>query len=211
MKIRKVLPSAVKPTVRRRDGSRKAGAKKPEGATPEEVMTLLRVDPIELGIGYGLMPLVDPSVGGDLLDRIGMIRKQIATEMGLVIPAVRVHDNLQLRPNQYEIRIRGQTVGRGEIMANQLLAMDSGAASERIEGMPTTEPAFGLPAVWIPRSQRDRAEAVGYTVVDPSAVVATHLSEVIKGNAADILTRQDVQALIDNLQPFHDLLAVICL
>ena len=178
----------------------KVAKKKPEGSTPEDVMGLLRVDPIELGIGYGLMPLVDASVGGDLLDRIGMIRKQIASDMGIVIPAVRVHDNLQLKPNQYEIRIRGQSVGKGDIMSNQVLAMDSGAASEKIEGMPTTEPAFGLPAVWIPRAQRDRAEAAGYTVVEPSAVVATHLSEVIKGNGADIMTRQDMQALIDNVK-----------
>jgi flagellar biosynthesis protein FlhA len=179
----------------------KEAAKRPTGATPEDVMALLRVDPIELGIGYGLMPLVDAAAGGDLLERIGMIRKQVATELGLVIPAVRVHDNLQLRPNQYEIKIRGQRVGIGDIMVNQLLAMDSGAASEKIEGMATTEPAFGLPATWINRAQRDRAEAVGYTVVEPSAVVATHLSEVIKTHAENILTRQDVQHLIDNLKP----------
>jgi flagellar biosynthesis protein FlhA len=167
---------------------------------PESVVSLLHVDPMELEIGYSLIPLVDPEQGGDLLDRVTMIRRQCALDLGIVVPPIRIRDNMQLKPNAYVIKIRGNEVARGEIKPDYYLAMNPGMVTEELEGEETTEPAFGLPAIWITESQRERAEAAGYTVVDPPSIVATHLTEVIKRHAHEILSRQDTQVLIDNLK-----------
>jgi len=167
---------------------------------PERVEGLLRVDPMELEVGYGLIPLVDPQQGGELLERVTMIRRQVAMDMGLVVPPIRIRDNMQLDPSEYCVKIRGAEIARGRVEAGRLLAMDSGVATGRIEGIETTEPAFGLPAVWITKSQKDRAASMGYTVVDSESVVATHLTEVIKSHAAEILTREQVTGLLDNLK-----------
>ncbi len=170
---------------------------------PEAVAPLLALDPMELEIGYGLIPLVDPQEAGNLLDRITRIRRQMALDLGIILPTVRVRDNLQLQPNQYVVKLRGVEVARGDLLINQYLAMNAGMADEQIEGVPTTEPAFGLPALWIQAGLKDRAELLGYTVVDPPSVLTTHLTEVIKGNAASILSRQDVQTLVNNLKADH--------
>jgi len=170
---------------------------------PESVISLLQVDPMEIEIGYSLIPLVDPKQGGDVLDRITMIRRQIALELGLVVPPIRIRDNMQLKPSEYVIKIRGVEVGRGELMVDYYLAMNPGTAKEKIEGIETREPAFGLPAIWIPPELRERAEWLGYTVVDPPAVLATHLTEVIKRHASELLTRQEVQGLIDLVKGQH--------
>ncbi|MHC4917173.1 MAG: flagellar biosynthesis protein FlhA [Planctomycetota bacterium] len=167
---------------------------------PERVEGLLRVDPMELEVGYGLIPLVDPVQGGELLERVTMIRRQVALDMGLVVPPIRIRDNMQLEPSEYCVKIRGAEVARGRVEPGRLLAMDSGAASGKVEGIETREPAFGLPAVWITKSQKDRAAAFGYTVVDAESVVATHLTEVIKRHAAEILTREQVTGLLENLK-----------
>ncbi|MEB3222934.1 MAG: flagellar biosynthesis protein FlhA [Candidatus Sericytochromatia bacterium] len=167
---------------------------------PENVMNLLAVDPMELEIGYRLIPLVDAAQGGDLLDRITMIRRQTALKMGVVLPPIRVRDNLQLKPKEYRINLRGIEIARGDIQIDHFLAMNAGMAVGPIEGIPTKEPVFGLPAYWIPEGRREEAEIMGYTVFDPSSVVATHLTEVVKQHAADVLTRQDVQALLNNIK-----------
>jgi len=169
-------------------------------AKPERVEGLLKVDPMELEVGYGLIPLVDPSQGGELLERVTMIRRQIAMDLGLVVPPIRIRDNMQLDPGEYCIKLRGTEVARGKAMADRLLAMDSAVATGKIEGLETKEPAFGLPAVWISKAQKDRAAAMGYTVVDAESVVATHLTEVIRSHAAEILTREQVTRLLDNLK-----------
>ncbi|MDH4098958.1 MAG: flagellar biosynthesis protein FlhA [Nitrospirota bacterium] len=174
-----------------------AAPAKPE--EPEVVHSLLAVDALEIEVGYGLISLVDTSQGGDLLERIKSIRRQCALELGIVIPPIRIRDNLQLKPNQYSILIKGVEVAGGEVMPNYYLAMNPGTAEGRLEGVETKEPAFGLPAVWIDERSRERASVLGYTVVDPSTVAATHLTEVIKSSAADLLGRQDVQGLLDNL------------
>ncbi|MFP5504303.1 MAG: flagellar biosynthesis protein FlhA, partial [Candidatus Sericytochromatia bacterium] len=167
---------------------------------PENVMNLLTVDPMELEIGYRLIPLVDASQGGDLLDRITMIRRQTATKLGLVLPPIRVRDNLQLKPKEYRINLRGIEIARGEIQPDHYMAMNAGMAQGTLEGTPTKEPVFGLPAFWITESKKEEAEIAGFTVFDPSSVVATHLTEVVKLHAPDILSRQDVQSLLDNIK-----------
>jgi flagellar biosynthesis protein FlhA len=167
---------------------------------PENVADLLQVDPMELEIGYGLIPLVDQEQGGNLLSRITMIRRQLALDLGVVLPTIRVRDNLQLRPNTYVVKLRGVEVARGELMVTHFLAMNPGTAEDGLEGVQTTEPAFGLPALWIGQGQRETAELLGYTVVDPSSVLTTHLTEVIKAHAPAILGRQDVKSLTDNLR-----------
>src|SRR5579885_3534181 len=174
------------------------GQPAPKG--PESVMNLLSVDPMELEIGYGLIPLVDVQEGGNLLNRITLIRRQTALELGIVVPTIRIRDNLQLPPNTYVIRLRGAEIARGELIMNYYLAMSAGVATERIEGIPTTDPAFGLPALWITGAQKERAEMLGYTVVDAASVLTTHLTEVIKSHAADILSRQDVQTLLNHVK-----------
>ncbi|MBQ4483285.1 MAG: flagellar biosynthesis protein FlhA [Lachnospiraceae bacterium] len=167
---------------------------------PENVVSLLSVDPIELEFGYGIIPLADVNQGGDLLDRVVMIRRQIALEMGTVVPIIRLRDNIQLNPNQYIIKIKGVQVADGEIMFDHYMAMNPGYVEEEIVGIDTTEPSFHLPAKWITEGQRERAESLGYTVVDPPSIIATHLTEVIRQHIAELLTRQDTQNLIDNLK-----------
>lgn len=166
---------------------------------PENVMGLLKVDDIELEFGYGLIPLADVSQGGDLLDRIVMIRRQIAMELGLIVPIVRLRDNIQLNPNEYMIKIKGVKVSSGEVYFDHYLAMDSGMGEGDIEGIETVEPAFGLPAKWITEKEREKAEIYGYTVVDPPSVIATHLTEIIKEKAYELIGRQDVKTLIENV------------
>ena len=167
---------------------------------PENVVSLLQVDPIELEFGYGIIPLADVNQGGDLLDRVVMIRRQIALELGCVVPMIRLKDNIQLNPNQYVIKIKGVPVSEGEILFDHYMAMNPGYVEEEITGIPTFEPSFHLPAIWITESQRERAESLGYTVVDPPSIIATHLTEVIRNNLNELLTRQDVQNLINNIQ-----------
>ncbi len=167
---------------------------------PENVVSLLQVDPIELEFGYGIIPLADVNQGGDLLDRVVMIRRQIALELGTVVPIIRLRDNIQLNPNQYIIKIKGIQITEGEILFDHYMAMNPGYVEEEITGIPTFEPSFHLPAIWITESQRERAESLGYTVVDPPSIIATHLTEIIRSHIAELLTRQDVQNLIDNLK-----------
>ncbi len=165
----------------------------------ENVNSLLQVDPIELEFGYGIIPLADVNQGGDLLDRVVMIRRQIALELGAVVPIIRLRDNIQLNPNQYIIKIKGIQVSEGEILFDHYMAMNPGYVEDEITGIPTFEPAFHLEAMWITESQRERAESLGYTVVDPPSIIATHLTEVIKEHLDELLNRQDVQNLIDNI------------
>jgi len=171
-----------------------------EVRSPESVISLLQVDPIEFEFGYGLIPLADTQQGGDLLDRIILIRRQCALELGVVVPVIRIRDNIQLRPNEYIIKIKGNTVARGELLLNHYLAMSPGFDDDSISGIETTEPAFGLPAIWIDEVTKERAELSGYTVVDPPSVVATHLTEVIKKHTHELLGRQETKALIDNVR-----------
>lgn len=176
--------------------------KRNKRATRESVMELLNVDTIEIEVGYRLVPLLQVEMGGDLLERIAQIRRQTALDMGIVLPSIRVRDNLQLSPNTYQIKLKGVPIEAGEVYPDRSLAMNAmgGDDNPNIKGISAIEPAFGLPALWIEEDQKDLAEAYGYTVVSPSAVVSTHLTEVIKKNAADILTRSDVQQLVDNLR-----------
>ncbi|MBE5932501.1 MAG: flagellar biosynthesis protein FlhA [Lachnospiraceae bacterium] len=166
----------------------------------ENVNSLLHVDPIELEFGYGIIPLADVNQGGDLLDRVVMIRRQIALELGAVVPIIRLRDNIQLNPNQYIIKIKGIQVSEGEILFDHYMAMNPGYVEDEITGIPTFEPAFHLEAMWITESQRERAESLGYTVVDPPSIIATHLTEIIKKHLDELLNRQDVQNLIDNIK-----------
>jgi flagellar biosynthesis protein FlhA len=168
---------------------------------PEKVERLLDVDSMELEVGYGLVRLVDASKGGDLLDRISLIRRQIAVELGIIVPPIRIRDNMQLGANDYVVKIKGNVVAKGVTYPEQFLAMDNGATSGAITGAEqTTEPAFGLPAYWITEPQRPQAELLNYTVVEATAVLATHLTEVIKQHAYELLTRQEIKNLIDNLK-----------
>ena len=167
---------------------------------PENVVSLLQVDPIELEFGYGIIPLADVNQGGDLLDRVVMIRRQIALELGTVVPIIRLRDNIQLNPNQYIIKIKGIQVTEGEILFDHYMAMNPGFVEEEISGIPTFEPSFHLPALWITEGQRERAESLGYTVVDPPSIIATHLTEVIRSHIDELLSRQDVQNLINNIK-----------
>lgn len=173
---------------------------KKKATAPENIVSLLQVDPMELEIGYSLIPLVDTGQGGDLLDRIVMIRRQCALELGLVVPTIRIRDNIQIKPNAYIIKLKGIEIAKGELMLDHYLAMNSGTVFEEVPGIETIEPAFGLPALWIPDSEREQAELNGYTVVDAVSVLATHITEVIKQHADEILGRQETQNLIDNLK-----------
>ncbi len=156
---------------------------------------------MELEVGYGLVKLVDTTKGGDLLDRISMIRRQIAVDMGVIVPPIRIRDNMQLSANDYIVKIKGQSIGRGVTYPEQFLAMDNGATSGPIpHATSTTEPAFGLPAYWISESQRSQAELLNYTVVEATAVLATHLTELVKSHASELLTRQETKNLLDNLK-----------
>ncbi|QDU33186.1 Flagellar biosynthesis protein FlhA [Poriferisphaera corsica] len=169
-------------------------------AEPEPVEAALKVDTLELEVGYGLVKLVDKGQGGDLLDRISMIRRQLAADLGLVMPPVRIRDNMQLQPNDYNIKIRNNTIASGDIHPGHYLAMDGGLATEPLEGIPTTEPAFGLPATWIEAGQKERAESLSYTVVDPSNVLTTHLIEVVKNHGHELLTREETNNLLTQLK-----------
>ena len=181
-----------------------AAASAPAVAKPaESVVPLLSYDPMELEIGFGLIPLVDVNQGGDLLERITLIRRHAARDLGIVVPPIRVRDNLQLRPNSYVIKIYGLEVAQAEVMVSRLLAMNPGTATAPIDGIPTTEPAFGLPAMWIAESGRAEAEMAGYTVIDPTSVIATHLTELIKSHAPDLLGRQETSALLDNIKSHY--------
>ncbi|WP_236567369.1 flagellar biosynthesis protein FlhA [Geobacillus sp. TFV-3] len=174
--------------------------------SPESVIQLLHVDPIEFEFGYALIPLADANQGGDLLDRIVMIRRQLALELGIVIPVVRVRDNIQLQPNEYRIKVKGEEVARGELLLDHYLAMSPGGDDGSIDGIDTIEPAFGLPAKWISETVKDRAEMLGYTVVDPPSVVSTHLTEVLKAHAHELLGRQETKQLIDHLKESYPVL-----
>ncbi|MUG66744.1 flagellar biosynthesis protein FlhA [Paenibacillus campinasensis] len=177
-----------------------------EVRSPESVINLLQVDPIEFEFGYGLIPLADAQQGGDLLDRIIMIRRQCALELGLVVPVIRIRDNIQLKPNEYVIKIKGNAVGGGELLLNHYLAMSPGYDDDSVTGIDTTEPAFGLPALWIDEAMKERADLAGYTVVDPPSVVATHLTELIKRHAHELLGRQETKTLIDNIRESYPVL-----
>ena len=167
---------------------------------PQPIEQAMAVDTMELEVGYALVRLVDQSQGGDLLDRISMIRRQLASEMGIVMPPVRIRDNMQLQPNDYHLKIRGNTVASGQVYPGQFMAMDGGIASEPLPGRKTTEPAFGLDAVWIDAGQKQRAESLSYTVVDATSVLATHLTEVVKSHADELLTREETNNLITQLK-----------
>ena len=173
---------------------------------PENVTSLLQVDPIELEFGYGIIPLADENQGGDLLDRVVMIRRQVALELGTVVPIIRLRDNIQLNPNQYIIKIKGIQVSEGEILFDHYMAMNPGYVEEEITGIPTFEPSFHLPAIWITENQRERAESMGYTVVDPPSIIATHLTEIIRQHIAELLSRQDVQGLVNNIKESNPVL-----
>lgn len=167
--------------------------------SPESVVNLLQVDPIEFEFGYGLIPLADANQGGDLLDRVVMIRRQLAIEMGMIVPVIRIRDNIQLQPNEYSIKIKGSEIAKGELLLDHYMAMSPGVDDENITGIDTIEPAFGLPALWISENMKEQAELSGYTVVDPPSVVSTHLTEVIKRHAHELLGRQETKQLIDHM------------
>jgi flagellar biosynthesis protein FlhA len=188
--------------------------KSPEELREEENRVLediLKQEVLELDLGYQLIKLADPALKGDLLDRIRSMRRKIATDFGFLIPQVRIRDNLHLKPNEYQLLLKGVEIGSGEIYPDKFLAMDSGLVSEEIEGIKTKEPAFGLDAIWIDESLKEEAIMKGYTVVDPSTVISTHLSELIKRNAPDLLTRQDVQKLIDNVKKDYEVVVEDCM
>jgi flagellar biosynthesis protein FlhA len=177
-----------------------------EMKSPESVINLLTIDPIEFEFGYGLIPLADTNQGGDLLDRVVMIRRQLAIEFGIVIPVVRIRDNIQLEPNEYRLKIKGNEVAKGEILLDHYLAMAPGIEDDSIEGIDTVEPSFGLPAKWITEEMKDTAEMYGYTVVDPPSVVSTHITEVIKQHAHELLGRQETKQLVDHLKESYSIL-----
>jgi flagellar biosynthesis protein FlhA len=175
-----------------------------DSAPRDVVLKELPIDALELGIGFGLVPMVDRRSGGTLASRVSMIRRQIAGELGMVIPRVRIHDELDLDSHEYLFKVRGSEVARGRVMAGHLLAMDPGDAVGQLHGIPTTEPAFGLPAMWVHQSQHAEAEALGYTVVDAESVIVTHLTETIRSHAASLLTRQDVRQLLEQLKDSNE-------
>ncbi len=170
-----------------------------EKRKPENVLGLLQVEQLELEFGYGIVPLVDVNLGGDLLDRVIMIRRQCAIDLGIILPSIRMRDNVRLGTNEYRIMIKGVEAAKGEIMPDHYLAINSDGADETITGIETVEPTFGLPALWITKKQRERAELLGYTTIDPPSVITTHLMEVIKAHSSELLNRQMVQTLVENL------------
>ncbi|MDY7000861.1 MAG: flagellar biosynthesis protein FlhA [Thermodesulfobacteriota bacterium] len=181
------------------EGAETRALEMPALDTPEEVQSLLPLDALELEVGYGLIPLVDEEQNGNLLARIRSIRRQFALDMGVIVPSLHLRDNLQLKPGQYVVLIKGNEAGSAEILIDHYLAMDPGDAKHRIQGVETREPAFNLPALWVPESQKEEAMLAGYTVVDPSTVIATHLTEIFKRNLHEFLGRQEIQVLLDNL------------
>ncbi len=197
--VRKMRAPAVLPELPEEEEEEEEEALVPA----DDIKSYLQVDPLEIEIGYGLIPLVDESQGGDLLERITSLRRQVATELGVMVPPIRIRDNLQLSSNQYRILVRGTPVANAELMPGYFLALDPGTVTKKIEGIDTVEPTFEMPAVWITESKRERAEELGYTVVETEAVLATHLMEVVKKHAHDLLTRQEVQNLIDAIKEDH--------
>ena len=197
----KAEEAKAKEEAQKQDGKGKVNKKKKK-ATRESVMELLNVETIEMEIGYRLVPLLDVEQGGDLLERIAQIRRQTALDLGIVLPSIRVRDNLQLPPNNYQIKLKGVPIESGEVYPDRSLAMNAGGAGNDLglNGISAIEPAFGLPALWLDEKDKEIAENAGYTVVSPSAVISTHLTEVIKKNAAEIISRADIQQLIDNLK-----------
>jgi flagellar biosynthesis protein FlhA len=193
------LPSAAQAAAVAGGAAGQAQAIKPA----ESVVPLLSYDPMELEIGFGLIPLVDTTQGGDLLERITLIRRHAARDLGIIVPPIRVRDNLQLKPSTYIVKIYGLEVASAEVMVSRLLAMNPGTATQPIDGIPTTEPAFNLPALWISDAARGEAEMAGYTVIDPTSVIATHLTEIIKSHAPDLLGRQETSALLDNVKTHY--------
>jgi flagellar biosynthesis protein FlhA len=189
---KKTIAKAVAETAKEKKAEEK------DATASDKIESYLQVDQMELEIGYGLISLVDVNQGGDLLERITMLRRQCATEIGVIVPPIRIRDNIQLKANQYVVKIKGIEVGGGELMTGCFLAMDPGGTSQKIQGIPTVEPAFGLPAIWITSSQKEAADIAGYTVVELPAVIATHLTEIIRNHAGEILTRQDVKSLVEN-------------
>ncbi len=200
LKYRARKKSAVEAEEREVEASEEEAQEKRK---PENVMPLLSVDPIELEFGYGILPLADQEQGGDLFDRLVMIRRQCALELGMIVPMIRLRDNIQLEPNQYIIKIKGVEIASGSIMFDHYMAMNPGSVDGDVDGVETVEPAFGLPAKWIKEEVREDAEMLGYTVVDPPSIIATHLTEVIKKHAHELLGRQDVQKLVDNVKESH--------
>ncbi|MBI5837308.1 MAG: flagellar biosynthesis protein FlhA [Candidatus Eisenbacteria bacterium] len=191
---------------RSQDRHHRAGEKdkrEKASARPEEVEKLLPLDALQLEIGYALIPLVDEKRGGDLLPRVTLVRRQSALDLGLVVPPIRIRDNLRLRPAEYSLQLRGSELARGEVRVGQCLALDPGTAEGPLPGVKTKDPVFGLPAVWIEEAEKPRAEAAGYTVVECSAVIATHLSETVKSHAHEILTRQETQTIINTVKATH--------
>jgi flagellar biosynthesis protein FlhA len=175
----------------------------PVGSEEDPLNDLLLLDPVELEVGFGLIPLIDESQGGDLLSRVGVLRRKAAQELGLLVPPIRIRDDITLGSGEYVIRLRGSEIARGEIMMRSLLAIDTGSVLESVEGIQTRDPSFGLPARWIPRKDKLEAEARGWTVVEPGAVLATHLMETLKNNGADLIGRQEVQVMLDRLKESH--------
>ena len=189
---------------KREEEARAAEVAQIEAAPAENPLRdLLQIDPLELEVGYALIPLVDESQGGDLLERIGLLRKQAALELGILIPQIRIRDDIRLPANEYMIKLRGAEIARGEVMPRFLLALDTGGTMGTIEGIETVDPSFGMPARWISAARRPDAEAHGYVVVDPATVISTHLMEQLKSNAAELLGRQDVQEMVDSLKGTH--------
>jgi flagellar biosynthesis protein FlhA len=180
------------------------GAQAQLSAPRDAALDALALDPLELAIGFGLVPMVDQQAGGTLLARVGTIRRQIASELGMVIPPVRIRDDVSLDSHEYVMRVRGTEVARGGVMAGHHMAMNPGDAMGQLPGIPTTEPAFGLPAVWIPEAGRAEAEALGWTVVDSESVVVTHLTEMIRAHASELLSRQETRQLLDQLKEFNE-------
>lgn len=172
-------------------------------APADPMRDLLQIDPIELEVGYALIPLVDEAQGGDLLEHISLLRKQSATEMGILVPPIRIRDDISLPANEYVIKLRGSEVARGEVLPRFLMALNTGGVVMEIEGLETVDPSFGMPARWISSARRTEAEAVGYVVVKPTTVVATHLMETLKASASELLGRQEVQEMVETLKKTH--------
>lgn len=201
-KVQKVEEAKAAEEAKKEEAGLGKVAKKKKKATRESVMELLNVETIEMEIGYRLVPLLDVEQGGDLLERIAQIRRQTALDLGIVLPSIRVRDNLQLPPNTYQIKLKGVPIESGEVYPDRSLAMNAGGSDNDlgINGISAIEPAFGLPAIWVEEKDKEITETYGYTVVSPSAVISTHLTEVIKKNSAEIVSRADIQQLIDNLK-----------
>ena len=199
------LARASEKAVAERDARAAAEVKTPVEVSPASnpMKELLQMDPIELEVGYALIPIVDEKQGGDLLDRIALLRKQAALELGILVPAIRIRDDVRLPANEYVIKLRGSEVARAEVMPRFLLALDTGGVLQQIEGVETVDPSFGMPARWISPGRRAEAEAMGYVVVEPTTMIATHLMETLKANATDLLGRQDVQEMIETIKKTH--------